>query len=303
VALSSIGSAAPARAQYTPRNNPYAYDLRIAAFPLAFQAAISQTHFGSALRAEVDLSRRFVLSLSGRLPWLALAGETSTNGYTARATFSFNFVDDVQTEQLAGSVYPEDVPAPLGPRGNIELEGPVSQKLGSPPFEPPDIDREARAAMRNAHSLRIGYDFVRTVERGRPNPLPEETAYFENILHVFHLGYGWAKHWNLRSPSAGKREVGWRRFFLDALLTADPIASSKPIGAARDVMDTEPKFFPLGARIGMDGSIGALLRRTPGLGFGYSLELGALPGTSGVEGYLFVGLGVELDLALRPRRL
>jgi hypothetical protein len=51
----------------------------------------------------------------------------------------------------------------------------------------------------------------------------------------------------------------------------------------------------VGARIGMEGAFDALLPSPEGLGFGYSLELGALPGESGAEGYLLVGLGVELD--------
>jgi len=289
-------------AQYGPRDNPYAYDLRMAAFPVAFQAAVSQSHFGSALRAEVDLSRRFVLALSGRLPWVAVAGQTESLGFALRAGLAWNFSDEVLVERLAGSVYPEDTPA-VGERSGVEFEGPVHDKLGSPRFQAPDSDRETRAAIRNVHALRFGYDLVRAVERGRPNPVEGETRHFENTIHAFYAGYGWATHWNLSAATAGKREVGFRRFSLDALLTVDPLAKAVPLVAEPGMPDFEPDFFPVGVRATMEGSIAALLHRAPGVGFGYSLELGALPGTSGVEGYLFVGLGLELDIALRPRRL
>jgi hypothetical protein len=301
LALGLFSGAGTASAQYEPRDNPHAYDLRIAAFPVAFQAAISQSHFGSAVRGEVDLSRRFVLGLAGRLPWLALAGETEPQGFTLRAGFAWNFSDEVLVERLAGSVYPQDPPS-VAERAGLKFEGPVHQKLGSPPFLPPESDRGRRVATRNAHALRLGYDFVRTVERGRPNVVEGETRYFENTLHVLSAGYGWSTHWNLSVATAGKREIGWRRFSVDVLLTADPLAKATPVHADPSTPESEPDFLPVGARLAMEGCVGALLRRAPGVGFGYSLELGALPGSSGLEGYLFVGLGVELDFALRARR-
>ena len=64
-------------------------------------------------------------------------------------------------------------------------------------------------------------------------------------------------------------------------------------------MGTLPKFFGLGARVGMEGAIDALVRDVPGFGFAYSLELGALPGRAGLEGYLFVGLGAAFDVITR----
>jgi len=45
------------------------------------------------------------------------------------------------------------------------------------------------------------------------------------------------------------------------------------------------------------------MRDAPGLGFAYCVELGMLPGTSGLEGYLFAGFGVEFDLMRRGERV
>jgi hypothetical protein len=42
-----------------------------------------------------------------------------------------------------------------------------------------------------------------------------------------------------------------------------------------------------------------LLLSAPGVGFSYNVELGALPGKSGLEGYLLIALGLELDFAAR----
>lgn len=293
---------AGARAQYLQRDNPYVYDLRIGVFPAAFQGGVSQSWFGSALRAEVDLSRRFVFSIAGRLPWAEVAGETDTQGYTARAGFAWNFTDEIERVPLAGSVYPEDTPA-LGERAGLKFAGaPVNERLGSPPFVRPEFERETHAPIRNSQSLRLGYDFVRTVERGRPSLSvdDDEPRYFANRLHILHLGYGYTTQWNLSPATAGKRELGFRRFYMDVLLTLEPLTDAEPVADEREDAH-DPDFFPGGVRIGMEGAIGALLRAFRGLGFAYALELGALPGTSGLEGYLFVGLGVELDFTLRAR--
>ena len=60
----------------------------------------------------------------------------------------------------------------------------------------------------------------------------------------------------------------------------------------------EPDFFPLGLRIGMDGTLAGFWKSPGGVGLAYSLEVGALPGRRGLEGYLFIGLGLSLDAAL-----
>ena len=52
----------------------------------------------------------------------------------------------------------------------------------------------------------------------------------------------------------------------------------------------------------MEGAIDAVLRSAPGLGFGYDIELGLLPGASGYEGYLFIGLGLAIDAVIRVKR-
>jgi hypothetical protein len=118
--------------------------------------------------------------------------------------------------------------------------------------------------------------------------------YVEIKLPLLHLGYGWGTHWNLPASVTGQPEVGHRRFFVDALGTLPGLVKQRPLFSGpynrKDV-------FPLGARIGMEGSIDGLLRSMPGAGFAYSLELGALPAPYGVEGYLFVGLGLALDFA------
>jgi len=307
MAFAACAITSSARAQYAPRDNPYAYDLRLGLFPVAFQAGVSQTQFGSALRAEVDLSRRFMLSAAARVPWLVLVGDAGSQGFAVRADVAWNFVDRVDSEPLVGTVYADDTPVVSAQVGS-DFDVPVSQRLGSPRFKPPDADRDHQASIRSVHALRLGYDFVRSVERdtqSAPNnllPTGEDASdlLYQNTIHAFHLGYAWGKHWNLSPASVGKREIGWRRFYLDALLTLDPLADSKPLGQARSLPQTKRDFFPVGVRLGMEGSIAALLRRTPGLGFGYSLELGALPATSGVDGYIFVGLGLAFDVALAP---
>jgi hypothetical protein len=156
--------------------------------------------------------------------------------------------------------------------------------------------------MRSVHSIRVGYDLVRAVERGRPDNLDGSARYYLNTLHALYVGYGWGSHWNLNSEAGGgERRVGWRRFYVDALVTLSQLDKAKLLTINTPAGD--PSFFPLGLRVGMEGMIGALIHGAPGTGFGYSLELGALPGKSGFEGYLLVGLGLELDFATRTRTL
>jgi hypothetical protein len=51
----------------------------------------------------------------------------------------------------------------------------------------------------------------------------------------------------------------------------------------------------------MEGAFAALLRSPEELGFGYTLEIGALPGKSGAEGYLLIGLGLAFEIGTLAR--
>jgi hypothetical protein len=294
-----------ASAQYAPADDPYAYDLRVGVFPAAFQAGMSQSSFGSALRADMDVSRRISLSAVGRVGWLPVLGKTDSIGFALRAGVSWNVVDGVQTERLSGTVYPEDTPA-VWERGGVEFEMPVHQKLGGPRLALPDVDREARAPIRTVHSVRLGGEVVRAVERASDDSAEDgEMEHVAKTFGALYAGYGWGVHWALSPATVGEREVGWRRFYIDALLRLDAFGDGGSSSGGADPaqgtsVDDEGGFFPLGARLGMEGGIGALLRRAPGVGFGYSLELGAWPGRHGPEGYLFVGLGLELDFMTTP---
>ncbi len=284
----------PARAQYLPRDNPYAYGLRIALFPAMFQGGVSQTHFGSALRAEVDLARRFAFSAVGRVPWAAVSGNLEPLGYTVRAGFAFNFVDEIQRERLAGTVRQADTPA-LGERAGLESKGAsVTDRVGWSRFPPTDRDLETFAPIRNTHSIRLGYDLVRGIQQARPN-LPD----YVSTTHGFYAGYAYSLYWNLSPATAGEREIGWRRYYLDLTVTADPLIDARPLVVNDATRARDPEIFAGGVRIGMEGAIDAVLRSAPGLGFGYQIELGMLPGASGFEGYLFIGLGLAIDAIIR----
>jgi hypothetical protein len=298
-------SAGLASAQYAPADDPYAYDLRVGVFPAVFQAGMSQSSLGSGLRAEADLSRRISLSTVGRVGWLPVLGETDSIGFALRAGVSWNVVDAVKTERLSGTVYPDDTPT-VAERGGVEFEMPVHQKMGGPRLMLPDVDREARAPIRTVHSVRLGGELVRAVERASDDsPEDGDVEYATKTFGAVYLGYGWGVHWALSPALAVQREVGWRRFYIDALLRLDAFrtggsSSGSPDPGQGTPAEDEGGFFPLGVRLGMEGSIGALLRRAPGVGFGYSLELGAWPGPHGPEGSLFVGLGLELDFMSSP---
>ena len=58
-------------------------------------------------------------------------------------------------------------------------------------------------------------------------------------------------------------------------------------------------FNAFGLRVGMQGALEGFFQRAAGVGFAYDLELGMYPGRGGLEGYLFVALGVALDAATR----
>jgi hypothetical protein len=302
LALALTSGAAHALAQPSEANNPYRYDLRVGAFPLSFQAGISQSHFGSGARAEYDVTRRLTVQLSGDLPWWNVTGETSTHTFAVRAGLSVHFVDDAQLSPLSGTVYPEDTPVVggPGPGTDTQMTVPVGQRMGGPRLRVANPDKNAKANMRNVQSIRLGYDGMRSVQRGRPYDENGDYHYFLNTLHSFYAGYGWGSHWNL-SPVAGGGEtrVGWRRFYVDAMVTLSGLDKATAVSKDEVVRQMQPDFFPLGLRVGMQGAIDALLSSAPGVGFGYSLEVGALPGKSGYEGYLMVALGVELDFATR----
>lgn len=287
-------------AQHANPDDPYRYDLRVGLFPVAFVAGISQSSFGSALRSELDVGHRLGLQLSGRLPWAEVTGQKDPPGFAFRAGLAIHLIDRVEWSELAGTVHPEDAAAPggRGPGAPTDLEVPTSTKLATPRMAAPERS-EGRAPVRHLHSLRLGYDLTRAIERARPPASDESTRYVLDTFHALYVGYGFGSHWSLSPATAGQREVGWRRFYLDLTLTMKPLVKRRAIN---DAARREPVsiFLPVGVRIGMEGAIAALLKRAPGVGFGYSIELGALPGYSGVEGYLLVGLGLALDLATGP---
>jgi hypothetical protein len=285
-------------------DDPYAYGLRLAAFPVHFQAGVSQSHFGSAARAQLDLGRWFGVEAKARFAWLDVAGEDGASAHDVRGGLTWHVVDEVAAESLAGTIYPQDTPAVRsGGRAGTDhdLEVPVSQKLGGPRLAPPERDTEHKAVMRNVHSLRLGYDHVRAIERGRPDNADGSRRFFVNTMHVGYLGYGWGTHWNLDSVAGGgQRELGWRRIQIDLLFTLEDLLDDEVLDPPPQV---EADLFLVGVRASLEGAIDALASGIPGLGFAYELELGALPGRSGLEGYLFVGLGVELDVRTRRRVL
>jgi hypothetical protein len=307
--------ALPAAAQRANPDDPYRYDLRVGLFPLAFVAGISQSSFGSGLRGEIDVSRRLVLQLSGRVPWLEVAGEKERAGFGLRAGLIVHLSDEVEVDELSNTVVAQDAASPGQRRIGTDRDADrkvgvaTSDKLGSPRMSQPDR-REGRAPVRHVQSLRLGYDLTRAIERARPPipssdprfdlmPPPDDDARHElNTFHALYLGYGFGSHWNISPATAGEREVGWRRFYIDVLLTIEPLVAHEPVAGA-DRIDGPSDFMPAGVRIGMEGALGALLRGAPGVGLGYNLELGALPGYSGLEGYLLVGLGLALDFSTR----
>lgn len=293
--------ALPARA-FAESDDPYAYDLRFALFPAFFHAGVSQSYFGSAVRAEGDIARGFSIEAAGQLPWLNVLGEKDERAFAVHVGILWHFVDDREATRLSGTVYPEDTPKMRGGGSSgtdTDLDVPMSQKLGGPRMTLPEKDRTLVADLRNVQSLRLGWDFVRAVERARPGTTGEPEHHLVNRLHEFYLGYAWGSHWNLSPASAGgEREIGWRRFYLDATLAPRALVDTTAIAPPPP---TKPDFFPLGARLGMAGAICALADGARGLGFAYALEIGALPGASGLEGYLFVGLGLEIDAVTRRR--
>jgi hypothetical protein len=289
-----LAAAVPVRADARP-GDPLAYDLRMSLSPVAFQAAVSQSWFGSAARIEYGVSSRLDIGLRGRIAWWSAIGEKGTRSYSLQLGFVYHFDQELEDETLAGTVYPGDTPALQGPGSSGTdqdlMDIPVSERMRGGDIAPKDYDRTAVAAMRKLQSIRFGIGYVQVVER----LLPEGARGARNQLPLLHAGYGWGTHWNLPADVTGQREVGYRRFYIDALLTLESLTTSTP---ERTSTGAKADFFPLGLRIGMEGTLaGGLIAAAPGVGLGYDLEMGAYPGRGGLEGYLLLALGVALDFA------
>ncbi len=271
-----------------------AYDLRIGVFPVAFQAGMSQSWFGSAVRAEYGVHRNLDIGVSARLPWANVTGDTSQQTYSFAGLLVLHIQQELTREKLSGTLYPEDTPMITGTGGGTDhdFDMPVGQRLGGPRMGTDHPGGEAE--MRSLISLRLGFIYTRSVESTRDTP----AIHVINQLPMLNAGFGWGTHWNLDPQVTGKSEVGFRRYFIDALATLPSLVSYR-------VLDTKapitPNMVPVGVRIGVEGSIDAFFHSAPGVGFAYTLELGALPGRAGLEGYLFLGLGLALDGATHRR--
>ncbi len=288
-----VGVCPTARAEPVP-GDPTAYDLRIGLFPVAFQAGVSQSWLGSAARVEYGVLRNLDIGASAKVGWANVIGEKSQHSYSFGGTLVLHVQQSIDEQKLAGTVYPTDVPAVSG-NGTVgadhELDVPVSQRIGGPRMGT-DQDNDTAAMMRSVYSLRLGFSYQRAVESSQTDP----NLQVVNTLPMLHAGYGWGTHWNLAPRVTGRTEVGFRRFYVDLLATMPSLTTYRVLHA---VTDQPPSMFPLGLRIGMEGSIDAFWHSARGVGFAYTLELGALPGRAGLEGYLLVGLGLALDAATR----
>lgn len=274
--------------------DPHAYDLRIALQPFAFQAGVSQSFFGAAARVEYALLRVLDIAADGRVGYLNARSADDTTAYQLRGTLSFHLAQSVREQELYGVVHPADT-AVIGAAGvgsDRSPEVPISEVMRTGSGVPHDPDPSLRGAMRNTHSLRLGAAYAQLQQRARP----EVTLRTRNRLPMVHLGYAFATYWNLAPSVSGKREVGFRRFYGDVLMTASPWVDAEP-NRTRD--GTRLNFQPFGVRVGMQGTLAGLLPRAAGVGFAYDLELGLYPGRGGLEGFLFVALGVALDAATR----
>jgi hypothetical protein len=309
LAVVLLGPPGSAHAQYGDADDPYRYDVRTALFPVAFVAGMTQRSFGSALRGELDVGRHLTLELGGLIPWVVVGGEEVTGTFTASAGLSIHLFDQVELEPLEGTVHPKDYAAPSGNVGaETDSMVPVGARLGGPAMRPPEhASSDATGPVRHMHSLRAGYHLGRTVQRARPDSALGTTHYATNTVHAIYLGYGFGQAWNLSPATVGERELGYRRFYLDALLTLDPLVDAELLDPTAfeptlDEPQPKPTLFPVGMRLGMQGAIDALIRSAPGVGFAYTVELSMLPGRSGLEGRLLVALGVELDASTAPVR-
>ncbi|HTU60212.1 MAG TPA: hypothetical protein VMF89_17300 [Polyangiales bacterium] len=273
--------------------DPFAYDLRIALQPFVFQAGVSQSFFGSAARVEYGLLRVLDVAVDGRIGFFNARKADDTTAYQVRGTLSFHLVQSVREQELYGVVHPADTAViGAGVGSDRTPEVPINEVMRTSSAAPYDPDPSLRGAMRNTHSLRLGAAYAQVQERARP----DVDLRTRNRMPMVHFGYAFATYWNLAPSVSGKREVGYRRFYGDVLLTASPWVDAKP-NRTRD--GTRLNFQPLGVRVGMQGSLGGFVPRAAGVGFAYDLELGLYPGRGGLEGFLFVALGISLDAATR----
>jgi hypothetical protein len=242
------------------------------------------------LRAEYGVQRRFDVGVNARLPWGPVAGQQHQQAYSFGVGLVWHIHQALEREQLAGTVYPENPPLISG-GGNgsdHDLELPVQQRLGDTPIVLDHPDGEA--VMRRVLSVRLGVLYARVVT-GKPAGEP-----VINRLPVLHAGFGWGTHWNVDPRLTGKAEIGFRRYYVDALATLPSLASYRVLDQGAEL---HPSLFPVGVRIGMEGSIDAFYAAVPGFGFAYSLELGLVPGRPGPEAQLLLALGIAIDAATR----
>ena len=270
-----------------------AVDLRVALSPLAFQAAVTQSWFGSAARIEYAPVSFGELVLDGRVAWLNANHGSALHSYTLRAGINLHLSQRVEQRSLYGTVYAADTAAVGGGLGSDhDLDVPASERMRTGMAAGRDFDPTLQASMRSAHSLRLGAAYTQLLERARP----DAEAITRNRLPIAHIGYGYTTYWNIPQRVTGRREQGFRRYFGDLLLTLPSAISIQPdrtAAGARIVTQA------LGARLGMQGTLGGLLASAPYLGFAYDLEIGVYPGRGGIEGSLFLALGLALEAATR----
>ena len=273
--------------------DPFAYDLRVALQPFAFQAGVSQSFFGSAARIEYGPLHVLDVAIDGRLAWFNATQREDVYSYQLRGTLSFHLGQSVSEQELYGVVHPADTAAiGAGTASDHALDIPINEVMRSGSPTPYDADPSMRGAMRNTHSLRLGAEYAQLLQRARP----DVNARARNRVPMLHVGYAWATYWNLAPSVSGKRELGYRRFYGDLLLTAAQLVDVSP---ERTSDGTRITSNTIGGRVGMQGALDGFFPRAEGLGFAYDLELGLYPGRGGLEGYLFVALGVALDAATR----
>jgi hypothetical protein len=281
--------------------DPFAYDLRIALSPLAFQTAVSQTWLGSAIRVEYAPLRQLDIMLDGRAAWHAtVRSDALPHSYTARVGLAWHFAQSVRGRPLYGTVYATDTASTTGTLGtDHDVPGVTSSerlRTALPPPKDRQADRHLMGLVRASHSLRLGIGRSRTLQRTRLEEEKADPEYTTNESTILHFGYSYTINWNLPASLTGKRELGYRRLYADALVTTDAWTKVELTdGSPGNRVDLRP----LGARLGMQGSLEGLLKALPSLGVAYDLEIGMYPGRSGYEAYLFVALGVAFDIATR----
>lgn len=286
--------------------DPRAYSLRMALMPLTFQPGISASLVGSAARGEVDPWSSLTLQLTARVPWFTAAGQDAEPAFrlSGRAGVMWHFLDDAVRETAATTIQPHDasVVSPSIVEAGHDIRT-VQQRMGGPRMHAPlgHLDADQEVSVRHVQSLRLFYDYSQSVQRRLPREDP--SAYELNRAHALSLGYGFGSQWNVPAGSAkDDPKVGFKRYYVDLLLTTAALVRSHSLGADGEAGTSSADFMPVGARIGLEGGLCGMLRGWPGLGLAYALELGAWPGRSGLEGYLFLGLGIEVDVSPgRPR--